>query len=136
MHPVTSLPILLLVLYFGLCKLVGDFGAGAVVDLLEGTVFKERVSPWVEHLLAAILPWETPRSLFVGEYGIITLGVRYTVALILPIVGAFFLIFSILEDSAVVLPTLQDRPYREGQGLPRPREHDPAFVGQDGRLVL
>ena len=35
MHPVTGIPILLLVLYLGLYKFVGQFGAGTVVDFLE-----------------------------------------------------------------------------------------------------
>ncbi len=44
-HPLTGLPALALVLYFGLYRLVGVFGAGTVVDSLEGTVFEELVNP-------------------------------------------------------------------------------------------
>ena len=32
-------------------------------------------------------------ELFVGEYGIITLGLRYAIAIVLPIVGIFFFVF-------------------------------------------
>jgi len=41
----------------------------------------------------------------VGEYGIFTQAVTYAIALILPIVGAFFLVFSIIEDTGY-LPRL------------------------------
>jgi len=44
-----------------------------------------------------IIPWPILQDLFVHEYGIITLGVRYAVAIILPIVGIFFLVFSVMR---------------------------------------
>ena len=43
----------------------------------------------------AAIPWELVRELFVGEYGIITLGLRYALGIILPIVATFFFFFSI-----------------------------------------
>ncbi len=105
MHPLTGIPLLLLVLYFGLYKFVGEFGAGTVVNFLEGTVFGQGINPWVNRVAEAVIPWQVLRELFAGEYGIITLGIRYAVAIILPIVGTFFLAFSILEDSGY-LPRL------------------------------
>ena len=45
------------------------------------------------------------RDLLVGEYGIITMALTYSIALILPIVGTFFIAFGILEDSGY-LPRL------------------------------
>ena len=58
------------------------------------------------------------QDLFVGEYGILTLGLRYAVAIILPIVGTFFLAFSILEDTGYLprLAMLMDRVFK-GIGL-------------------
>lgn len=97
-RPVTGIPVLLLVLYLGLYQFVGVFGAGTVVDWLETAVFEQHVNPYFERLFLGI-PWESVRSLWVGEYGLLTLGLRYAVALILPIVAAFFLFFSVLEDS-------------------------------------
>jgi ferrous iron transport protein B len=83
------------------------------VNWLEGTVFERHVNPFFEQLFAGI-PWEWLRSLFVGEYGLLTLGVRYAVAIILPIVGAFFLFFSVLEDSGYFprLALLVDRVFK------------------------
>ena len=91
MNPITGLPILFFVLYWGLYKFVGDFGAGTVVDFIEGTVFEGHINPFITKIFASIIPWEFMRDIFVGEYGVITLGFRYAVALILPIVTFFFL---------------------------------------------
>ena len=112
-RPLTGIPALLVVVYLGLYLFVGRFGAGTIVDWLEGSLFAQRINPFLEHLFAGI-PWETARSLFVGEYGLLTLGVRYAVAIILPIVGTFFLFFSVLEDSGYFprLALLVDRLFK------------------------
>jgi ferrous iron transport protein B len=118
MSPWTGFPILLLVLYLGLYQFVGVLGGGVAVGFLEGTVFGEWVNPLLEGLFARLVPWEWLRSLFVGEYGMLTLGLRYATAIILPVVGAFFLAFSVLEDSGYLprLAMLLNRLFR-GIGL-------------------
>ncbi len=98
MNPITGVPMLILVLYFGLYKFVGDFGAGVVVDFLEEKIFYAQVNPFMIKVFNFLFPWPIISELFVGEYGIITLGVRYAVGIILPIVAIFFFAFSILED--------------------------------------
>lgn len=105
MNPITGFPILALVLYFGLYKFVGSFGAGTVVNFIEGTLFEQYISPFVTSVVHGILPWDAARELFVGEYGMLTLGLRYAFAIILPIVSIFFLVFAIIEDSGY-LPRL------------------------------
>jgi ferrous iron transport protein B len=127
--PATGIPILLLVLYFGLYKFVGVFGAGTVVDFLEGKVFGEYFNPWVDGLLLRIFPaslgWQYwARELVGGQYGIFTLGVTYAVAIILPIVGLFFLLFSVLEDCGYFprLALLIDRIFKR--------------IGLNGRAVI
>jgi ferrous iron transport protein B len=104
MEPVTGIPILLAVLYFGLYLAVGRFGAGVLSDWLDRTVFEKWVNPAASRVTAFLVPWpggvwSALRALVVGEYGLVTLGLRYALALILPIVGVFFLVFSVLEDS-------------------------------------
>jgi ferrous iron transport protein B len=113
-RPVFGIPALLLALYVGLYQFVGVFGGGTVVDFLETAVFEQRVNPLLERLFAGI-PWEPVRALYVGEYGLLTLGLRYAVAIILPIVGAFFLFFSALEDSGYFprLALLLDRLFKK-----------------------
>src|SRR3989338_2201485 len=124
MNPVTGLPVLFFVLYWGLYKFVGEFGAGTAVDFLEGTLFKNRINPFMVHIFNRIIPWYILRDLFVGEYGLITLGLRYAVAIILPIVTFFFIIFSIIEDTGYLprLAMLIDRTFKK--------------IGLSGRAVI
>lgn len=124
MQPITGIPILLAILYLGLYKFVGGFGAGTVVDFLEGTVFEDHLNPLFTRLFSAIIPWPALRILVVGEYGILTLGVRYAVAIILPIVTFFFIVFSIIEDSGYLprLAMLIDRIFKK--------------IGLSGRAVI
>ena len=112
-NPWTGVPVLLLVLYLGLYKFVGQLGAGTMVNWLEGTLFEGWINPWLNGLFAH-LPWAWLRDLFTGEYGVLTLGVRYAVAIVLPVVGSFFLFFSFLEDSGYFprLALLVDRVFK------------------------
>jgi ferrous iron transport protein B len=104
-NPLSGIPILLLILYYGVYKFVGEFGAGTVVNFIEVDIFEKYINPWVTQIFTAVVPWHSLRDLFVGEYGVITLGVRYAVALILPIVTTFFIAFAVIEDSGY-LPRL------------------------------
>ncbi len=103
MHPVWGVPIVLLVMFI-MYKIVGEFGAGVSVDFFENVVFGEYINPFFENIFK-VIPVDIIRELFVGEYGIITMAVTYAIAIVLPIVGFFFLIFGILEDSGY-LPRL------------------------------
>lgn len=104
-NPVTGIPILLVIIYYGLYQFVGVFGAGELVDLIESTIFGEWLNPLVTNFVVNYIPFTAIQELLVGEYGIWTLGVTYATAIILPIVGTFFLVFSIMEDSGY-LPRL------------------------------
>ncbi len=123
-RPLTGVPILFVVLYFGLYQFVGKFGAGTLVDLIETQLFEARFNPWIITVSQRFIPWETIRELFVGEYGVITLGVRYAVGIILPIVATFFIFFSLLEDSGYFprLALLVDRLFKK--------------IGLTGRAVI
>lgn len=123
-NPWTGFPLLLLVLYFGIYQFVGKFGAGVLVDFFEGYIFEDFLNPLAISLADRFLPWYWLRELLVGEYGVFTLGVRYAVALVLPIVGAFFLTFSIMEDVGYFprLAMLVDRIFKK--------------IGLNGRAVI
>ena len=114
-HPVTGIPILILVLYLALYKFVGGFGAGTVVDFLETSVFEAWINPAMTSLFEWLLPWAAAQDLMVGEYGVLTLGLRYAVAIILPIVTLFFLVFSFIEDVGYLprLALLMDRVFKK-----------------------
>ena len=122
--PWTGIPILLLVLYFGFYRFVGGFGAGTVVDFLEGHLFEQYFVPFVNSWTERLIPWKALQDLIAMEYGVLTLGVRYAVALVMPIVGAFFLIFSVVEDSGYLprLSLLIDRVFKK--------------IGLSGRAVI
>ncbi len=124
MNPITGVPILLFVLYFGLYKFVGEFGAGTVVDFLETDVFGVYINPWVNAFLTRYIPWQPIQELIGLKYGVITLGIRYAIAIILPIVGTFFIAFSIIEDSGYLprLAMLVDRVFKK--------------IGLNGRAVI
>jgi ferrous iron transport protein B len=114
-NPWTGLPILALVLYFGLYKFVGGLGAGVAVDLLENKLFLGHINPWMQGVVDQHVPWQALRDLIAGEYGLVTLGIRYAVAIILPIVTFFFVAFSIMEDSGYLprLALLIDRVFKK-----------------------
>ncbi len=104
MHPAWGIPILLAVLYL-VYQFVGVFGAGTLVDFLETTVFEQYVSPWVSSVIEWLIPIPFFQEMFAGEYGLLTMALSYSVAIILPIVGTFFIAFGLLEDSGY-LPRL------------------------------
>ena len=123
MRPLTGMIFLALAL-FALYEFVGVLGAQVLVGFLEEGLFGRLINPWIDGLLASYVPWPVVRNLFGGEYGIITLGVRYAVAIILPIVGTFFIAFSIIEDTGYLprLAMLIDRVFKR--------------IGLNGRAVI
>ena len=123
-NPLTGVPILILILYYGIYKFVGEFGAGTVVDFIETDIFEKNINPWITQIFTSFIPWNLFRELFTGEYGVITLGVRYAVALILPIVTTFFIAFAIIEDTGYLprLALLIDRLFKK--------------IGLTGRAVI
>ncbi|HEY6097371.1 MAG TPA: nucleoside recognition domain-containing protein, partial [Candidatus Deferrimicrobium sp.] len=64
------------------------------------------------------------RDFLVGPYGMISMGLSYAVAIVLPIVGTFFLGFGILEDSGYLprLAVMVDRLFKR--------------IGCNGKAVL
>jgi ferrous iron transport protein B len=122
-NPVTGFPLLVAILYYGVYKFVGEFGAGTVVDFIE-TFFETHINPAVNSLTAQILPWEPVQDLIANDYGIITLGIRYATAIVLPVVATFFLMFSFLEDSGYLprLSLMLDRLFKS--------------IGLSGRAVI
>lgn len=124
MNPLTGGPILLIILYYGLYKFVGTFGAGVLVDFLEDKVFGNYINPFMINLINSIIPFRLLQDLLVGEYGIITLGLRYAFAIILPIVAAFFFAFAIVEDTGYLprLAMLVDQLFKK--------------IGLSGRAVI
>jgi len=103
-HPVWGVPLLAAALYLSYL-FVGVFGAKVLVDLLENGLFGKIVAPAATRLAEAAIPWAPLRDFLVGPYGFVTMALAYSLALVLPIVGTFFLAFGVLEDSGY-LPRL------------------------------
>jgi ferrous iron transport protein B len=93
-HPLLSVPILVAVLYL-VYMAVGVFAAGTMVDAIERHLFGRIVIPAVTRAIDA--GWL--REFLVGEFGLISMGLNYSISIVLPIVTVFFLAFGILEDT-------------------------------------
>lgn len=100
LNPLFGIPLALLSLAF-IYLLAGYIGAQILVDFVE-TWFEESINTAVNSFLEQNIPNYWLRELIGGEYGVITLGLRYAIAIIFPIVTTFFLAFSILEDSGIL----------------------------------
>lgn len=124
MNPWTGTPILLAVLYYGLYQFVGVFGAGTLVNFIENNIFGKYLNPFMINLVNNTIHIKLIQDLLVGEYGIITLGARYAIAIILPIVATFFFAFAIVEDTGYLprLAMLVDQLFKK--------------IGLSGRAVI
>jgi ferrous iron transport protein B len=112
-RPLTGLPILAVVLY-AMYLFVGVFGAQTLVGFLETDVFGRGINPAASWVIAHTIPFALVRDLLVGEYGLITMGLTYAIAIVLPVVTTFFLLFGFLEDSGYIprLAIFSDRVFR------------------------
>ncbi len=121
-QPLTGIPILLVVLYVTYL-VVGVFGAQVLVNLLEKGLFGTYINPWAT-AAAAHIPVAAARDFLVGQYGLITMGMTYAIAIVLPVVATFFLVFGFLEDSGYIprLAIFSDRLFR--------------MMGLNGKAVL
>jgi ferrous iron transport protein B len=81
-------------------------------------------NPWLRGLFLRWSPSEFLTDLLVGPYGVITMGLTYAIAIVLPIVATFFFCFSVLEDSGYLprLAVMVNRMFR--------------LMGLNGRAVL
>jgi len=103
-HRFWGIPILLFILWVTY-EFVGVFGAQISVKFLEGTLFGKWLLPPLAGLIQHLLPLPLLQQFLVGPYGLITMALTYAIAIVLPIVGFFFLVFGIMEDSGY-LPRL------------------------------
>ena len=122
MHPLWGMFIavfILLLTYF----IVGRLGAGVMVDFLENDVFGRILTPAMS-FIAQKIPSQFINDMLMGQYGLWTIGITYSIAIVLPIVFLFFFIFGILEDSGYLprLAVMLNKPFR--------------FMGLSGKAVL
>jgi ferrous iron transport protein B len=122
-HPIFGIPVLLFVLWI-MYKFVGEFGAQVCVNFLENTIFASFINPWAVKIISFLFPLPFIQELFIGEYGIITMALTYSLAIVLPIVGTFFLFFGFIEDVGYLprLSIMADKLFR--------------IMGLNGKAVL
>ena len=97
-NPITGFPLLFLIIYVGIYRFVGGFGSEVLVNNLDA-LFTGQINPLINFVVARLFPWPIIQNLIANEQGILTLGMRYVIAIIFPITTTFFLVFSILENS-------------------------------------
>jgi len=122
-RPITGIPILVAVLYV-LYLFVGVFGAQTLVGVMEKDVFGRAVNPAAVWVVERAVPTAIARDFLIGEYGVVTMGLTYAIAIVLPVVATFFLMFGFLEDSGYIprLAIFCDRIFR--------------LMGLNGKAVL
>jgi ferrous iron transport protein B len=70
-----------------------------LVDWLETGLFEGIINPAAIAVTDRYLPWAVLRDFLIGDYGVVTMALTYSLAIILPVVTTFFLAFGFLEDS-------------------------------------
>jgi len=103
-HRFWGIPILLFILWVTY-EFVGVFGAQTGVKFLEETFFGKWLLPPITYFFQRFIPIPFLQELFIGPYGVVTMALTYAIAIVLPIVGCFFLVFGLMEDSGY-LPRL------------------------------
>jgi ferrous iron transport protein B len=123
MHPLTGIPMLLLLLV-AMYEVIGVLVAGDLVGVTEGAM-KAHWVPLVSGLVARLAPvGSAGHTVLAGEFGMLTMTPTYLLGVILPLVTGFYLLLSLLEDSGYLprIAALSDRAL--------------TFVGLNGRAVI
>ena len=124
LHPLTGIPILLLVL-FAMYEAIGVLIATHVVGFTEKVMMQGYYEPFVKGMLEKIIPLNSIiGKLLAGEFGLLTMTVTYILGLLLPLVIGFYIVLSTMEDSGYLprIATLVDRLM--------------SFIGLNGRAII
>lgn len=103
LRPWPGIPIALLVILLSLGAIVG--GGKALRAALLLPLVNDILVPFFKNLFASFIPEGTLLNVLIGEFGIFVIGFEWIIALILPYVFLFYVVFSFLEDSGF-LPRL------------------------------
>jgi len=96
-HPVTGLIATAVVLWL-LFEIVGVFISGNVVDYVYGGL-EEHFCPALRDFCAAYIKNGLVCEILAGEFGVFTMALSIIVGVIIPLLTAFYVFMSILEDS-------------------------------------
>ena len=111
MHPLTGVP-MLIALLAGMYVVLGQWIAGGLVGITEGSIMLNHWVPFVERVVGAVFaPGSAMYTLLAGEFGVLTMTPTYLLGVILPLVTGFYLLLALLEDSGYLprIAALADR---------------------------
>jgi ferrous iron transport protein B len=123
-NPWTGIPFFLVTLYLTYL-FVGKLVAQDLVDFTVDFLGKSVWEVWIGDIVSRFVNDSSWLGvLLIGEFGVLTMTVTYLLFLLLPLVAAFYLALSIMEDSGYLprLATLADRAL--------------SFFGLNGRAVI
>ena len=123
-NPWIGYPLAVFILLFFFYFVMGTLGAGTAVRLLEEKFFGEIFLPYCNYLALKFIAGDFLRELLMGQFGLIPMGLRYSLAIVLPLVTMYFLFFALLEDCGYLpyLSYLLHRPL--------------GYLGLDGRGAI
>ncbi|MBN1396919.1 MAG: ferrous iron transporter B, partial [Bacteroidetes bacterium] len=107
----TGIPMLAAILYL-VFLFIGRLVATDFVNYTEKYIGNEIWEPWIRSVISSIIPFDSLLgALLVGEFGVLSMTITYLCLLLLPLVVAFYLVLSLMEDSGYLprLATLIDR---------------------------
>jgi len=115
--PIAAVVVVLMYLF------VGKLGAQVLVNLFEDKVFGDGLVPLARKLACGI-PSQFVQEALVGDFGLVSVGLKLAFGIVLPVMVTFFFAFAILEDSGYLprLSILSDRVLRK--------------IGLNGKAVL
>lgn len=123
-NPITGIPILIIILYFAYI-IIGKLVAQNLVGFTESYFGNQLWETWIRNTISEFI---TPESflgqILIGEFGILTMTVTYLLFLLFPLVFAFYITLSFLEDTGYLprLATMVDRSMN--------------FLGLNGRAII
>jgi ferrous iron transport protein B len=103
LKPWPGIPIALFIIMISLAAVVG--GGEVLREGLLLPLVNNILVPFFKSILQSFIPEGILLNVLIGEYGIFVIGFEWIIALILPYVFLFYIVFSFLEDSGI-LPRL------------------------------
>ncbi len=96
-HPVTGFITTAFVLYL-LFEIVGVWVSGNIVDFIYGGL-EEKFCPHLKTLVETYINNGLITEIIAGEFGVFTMALSIIIGVLLPLLTAFYIFMSILEDS-------------------------------------
>ncbi|MDR1453736.1 MAG: hypothetical protein LBJ25_07185 [Candidatus Margulisbacteria bacterium] len=87
---------------FSIFAFVHFIGGRLLVYLFYDELFGKYLAPFITYIFVSVFGNNLFTDFFVGQYGLLTIGCAYALAILLPVMGSFFLIYSFLENTGYI----------------------------------